>query len=61
VERQEQVDFLLAEGCAEVQGFLFGRPLPLADIAQQVGRAEEAPPQKPVAEAAPALSAAEAA
>jgi diguanylate cyclase (GGDEF)-like protein len=61
VERQEQVDFLQAEGCAEVQGFLFGRPQPLADIARQVGRAEGAPPQKPAAEVAPAPSAAEAA
>lgn len=38
VERQEQADFLLAEGCTEVQGFLFGRPRPLPEIAEQVGR-----------------------
>ncbi|HTV70107.1 MAG TPA: bifunctional diguanylate cyclase/phosphodiesterase [Rhizobiaceae bacterium] len=38
VERQEHFDFLRAEGCNEVQGFLFGRPQPLPDIAGIVGR-----------------------
>jgi diguanylate cyclase (GGDEF)-like protein len=38
VERQEQADFLQAEGCTEVQGFLFGRPQPLPAIADEVGR-----------------------
>lgn len=38
VERQEQVDFLQAEGCTEIQGFFFGRPQPLPEIAEQVGR-----------------------
>jgi EAL domain-containing protein (putative c-di-GMP-specific phosphodiesterase class I) len=28
VERKEHYDFLLELGCNEVQGFLFGRPLP---------------------------------
>lgn len=31
VETPEQVDLLRAEGCLEAQGFLFGRPAPLAD------------------------------
>ena len=26
VERQDQADFLRAEGCTEIQGFLYGRP-----------------------------------
>jgi diguanylate cyclase (GGDEF)-like protein len=38
VEREEHFDFLRAEGCTEVQGFLFGRPQPLGEIAQLVGR-----------------------
>jgi len=28
LETQAQVDFLLSEGCDEVQGFLFSKPLP---------------------------------
>lgn len=38
VERKEHFDFLRAEGCTEVQGFLFGRPRPLGEIAPLVGR-----------------------
>lgn len=34
VERKEQLDFLLASGCAEVQGFYFGMPIRAADIEQ---------------------------
>lgn len=40
VEKQDSYDFLRAEGCAEVQGFLFGRPQPLSEIASLVGRSE---------------------
>src|SRR5690606_4549235 len=47
VERQEQVDFLQAEGCTEVQGFLFGRPQPLTQIANLVARSEDNAPPKP--------------
>ncbi|MBK1649317.1 EAL domain-containing protein [Rhabdochromatium marinum] len=35
VETRAQADFLIGEGCHEVQGFLFGRPVPPAEIAQR--------------------------
>ncbi|GAA2844008.1 diguanylate cyclase/phosphodiesterase [Aminobacter aminovorans] len=40
VEKRENFEFLRAEGCTEMQGFLFGRPLPLSEIASLVGRNE---------------------
>ena len=43
VEKQENFEFLRKEGCAEVQGFLFGRPQPLSEIASLVGRSEMRP------------------
>jgi EAL domain-containing protein (putative c-di-GMP-specific phosphodiesterase class I) len=43
VETKEQLAFLSREACAEVQGYLLGRPLPIADYAGLVGRA--APPE----------------
>jgi diguanylate cyclase (GGDEF)-like protein/PAS domain S-box-containing protein len=39
VETQAQLDFLSNEACAEVQGYLLGRPLPIADYAGLLGRA----------------------
>ncbi|MCV9961300.1 EAL domain-containing protein [Pararhizobium sp. BT-229] len=36
VEREEHMDFLLSEGCPQVQGFLFGRPMPLSEISHVV-------------------------
>ena len=39
VETQEQLEFLAAEHCNEIQGFLVGRPKPIADYAAVVGRA----------------------
>ncbi|WP_426235240.1 bifunctional diguanylate cyclase/phosphodiesterase [Pararhizobium sp. DWP1-1-3] len=38
VEREEHMDFLLKEGCPQVQGFLFGRPMPLSEISHVVNR-----------------------
>ena len=38
VETQEQLDFLTAESCDEIQGFLIGRPKPIRDYAAMVGR-----------------------
>ena len=40
VERQEHFDFLQAEGCAEVQGFLFGRPQPMSEIPELAGHGQ---------------------
>lgn len=33
VENQQQVDFLVAEGCPEIQGFFFARPMPADQVA----------------------------
>jgi diguanylate cyclase (GGDEF)-like protein/PAS domain S-box-containing protein len=38
VETKEQVAFLSREKCDKVQGYLIGRPLPIADYADLVGR-----------------------
>jgi diguanylate cyclase (GGDEF)-like protein/PAS domain S-box-containing protein len=39
VETEEQLKFLAAEGCSEVQGYYVGRPRPIAEYAVVVGRA----------------------
>jgi diguanylate cyclase (GGDEF)-like protein/PAS domain S-box-containing protein len=39
VETQEQLDFLASENCNEIQGYFIGRPRPIADYAEVVGRA----------------------
>jgi EAL domain-containing protein (putative c-di-GMP-specific phosphodiesterase class I) len=38
VETEEQLRFLAAEKCAAVQGYLIGRPKPIADYGKLVGR-----------------------
>ena len=38
VETEEQVKFLAAESCNEIQGYLVGRPKPIAEYAEMVGR-----------------------
>jgi EAL domain-containing protein (putative c-di-GMP-specific phosphodiesterase class I) len=43
VETQAQHAFLAQEGCDEVQGYLTGRPLEIADYADVVGRKLIAP------------------
>jgi diguanylate cyclase (GGDEF)-like protein/PAS domain S-box-containing protein len=45
VETRAQLDFLASESCDEVQGYLFGRPGPIGDFAEIVGR-EDAPKRK---------------
>lgn len=39
VETEEQLKFLANEGCNEIQGYLLGKPKPIADYAELVGRA----------------------
>jgi diguanylate cyclase (GGDEF)-like protein len=41
VETQGELDFLAGEACDEVQGYLVGRPAPIAQYAELVGRAPE--------------------
>jgi predicted signal transduction protein with EAL and GGDEF domain len=41
VETSEQLAFLVRESCAEVQGFLVGRPRPIEGYAKMVGRDAE--------------------
>jgi diguanylate cyclase (GGDEF)-like protein/PAS domain S-box-containing protein len=38
VETKEQLEFLARESCDEVQGYLIGHPLPIADYAEILGR-----------------------
>ena len=38
VETQEQLNFLAAEQCSEIQGYFVGRPLPIEEYADVVGR-----------------------
>jgi EAL domain-containing protein (putative c-di-GMP-specific phosphodiesterase class I) len=34
IEREEQREFLRRCGCEELQGYLFARPLPVAEVEQ---------------------------
>jgi predicted signal transduction protein with EAL and GGDEF domain len=45
VETDAQYAALVREGCDEVQGYLTGRPLPIADYAKLVGRRETDQPK----------------
>jgi EAL domain-containing protein (putative c-di-GMP-specific phosphodiesterase class I) len=38
VETEAQLKFLAAEQCSEIQGYYVGRPKPIADYADLVGR-----------------------
>jgi diguanylate cyclase (GGDEF)-like protein/PAS domain S-box-containing protein len=55
VETKEQLAFLTKEGCLESQGYLIGRPQPIAAYAQAVGR--ETPQSEVAASAPPGASA----
>jgi diguanylate cyclase (GGDEF)-like protein/PAS domain S-box-containing protein len=37
VEDRQQLDFLTQAGCGHIQGYLFGRPVPAAEFARQIG------------------------
>jgi diguanylate cyclase (GGDEF)-like protein/PAS domain S-box-containing protein len=52
VETQEQLDFLTAEKCVAVQGYLIGRPKPIAAYAGLVGRKPAARARRNTARAA---------
>ncbi len=56
VETQEQLSFLRNEGCSEIQGYLYSRPRPIAEIARmlQTGKLK-AGDQTPPAAVAPTL------
>jgi EAL domain-containing protein (putative c-di-GMP-specific phosphodiesterase class I) len=38
VETQDQLSFLAVEACDQIQGYLLGRPAPIAQYAAWVGR-----------------------
>jgi sensor c-di-GMP phosphodiesterase-like protein len=50
VETQQQADFLRSAGAEVAQGYLYGKPMPIADFAAMVGQGvqPEAPAQPPV-------------
>ena len=43
VETEEQLKFLAGEHCDEIQGYFIGRPKPIADYAEMVGRVPSKP------------------
>jgi diguanylate cyclase (GGDEF)-like protein/PAS domain S-box-containing protein len=46
VETQEQLRFLVAEGCDEIQGYLIGHPRPIAEYAELTGVGRSRPLQR---------------
>ena len=51
VETEEQLQFLASENCNEIQGYLVGRPQPISEYAEVVGRGPRRPRRKPLAAA----------
>jgi diguanylate cyclase (GGDEF)-like protein len=43
VETQAQLDFLVGEGCSEIQGYLLGRPQPIVYYTDLIGRGGTGP------------------
>ena len=58
VETEEQVKFLAAEHCNEIQGYYIGRPKPIAEYSALVGRVDARHPIKAVKSAPKPLAAA---
>jgi diguanylate cyclase (GGDEF)-like protein/PAS domain S-box-containing protein len=48
VETKQQLEFLSGEACSEIQGYLLGRPLPIASYAGLVGRPDAPAAKAPV-------------
>jgi diguanylate cyclase (GGDEF)-like protein len=46
VETEAQLAYLAREACTEVQGYLVGRPRPIADYAELVGRSADKAPRR---------------
>jgi diguanylate cyclase len=34
VETREQAEFLMSHGCGQLQGYLFGKPVPLSELSK---------------------------
>ena len=49
VETSEQLAFLSQESCSEIQGYLIGKPSPIASYSEMIGRAETAQRMRAVA------------
>ena len=47
IERKKQLDFLLENECDYIQGFLFSKPMELADFEKEVRRAPARIPRRP--------------
>ena len=48
VDEKEQVEFLASQGCDLIQGYYFAKPMPKAEYAAKLTRAEVQPVQQPV-------------
>ena len=54
VETEDHLGFLASQGCNEVQGFLFGRPMPVADVRRALMTSTAIRFEEPVPPAEPA-------
>jgi EAL domain-containing protein (putative c-di-GMP-specific phosphodiesterase class I) len=56
VETEDHLDFLAAQGCNQVQGFLFGRPMPVREIRRVLLASTAMQTDEVLPEARPALA-----